>query len=59
MRSDIQEKYRREYKSVRKAERCLLGDSLTPGWCTSLDLADAKGNNEISDDGVFGLTRTM
>lgn len=36
-----------------------LGDSLTSGGCTCLNLADTEGDDEIGNDGILCLSGTM
>ena len=40
-------------------EGVVLRDTLRAGGSTSLDLAGTEGNDEVSDDGVLGLTGTV
>jgi len=40
-------------------ESIIFGNTLTAGRSTSLDLTGAKGNDEVGDDGVLGLTRPV
>lgn len=51
---DKEEKYLLDPK-----KSIVLGNTLATGGCTSLDLASSQCNNEVSDHGVLGLTRTM
>jgi hypothetical protein len=37
----------------------VFGYTLASGGSTGFDLADAEGNDEVSDDSVFGLTTTV
>jgi hypothetical protein len=37
----------------------ILGNTLTTSRSTSLDLSSAEGNDEVGDDGVLGLTRSV
>ena len=37
----------------------VLGNTFAAGGCTSLDLTDTKGNDEIGDDSVFSLTTSV
>ena len=47
-------------RDILNAEKSVvLGNTLAAGGRTSLDLADAEGNNEVSDDRVLGLTATV
>ena len=36
-----------------------LGNTLTPGGSTSLDLASTESDDQVSNDGVLGFTTTM
>ena len=40
-------------------EGVVLGNTLGTGGGTSLDLADTKSDDEVSDDGVLGLSRAV
>ena len=40
-------------------ELVVLGHTLRARRCTRLDLADAKSNDEVGDEGVLRLTRAV
>ena len=40
-------------------ELVVLGHTLGTRRCTRLDLADAKSNDEVGDEGVLGLARAV
>ena len=46
-----------ERRNVLDAEQSIiLGNTLTTGRSTGLNLTSAEGNDEVSDDSVLGLT---
>ena len=57
MRSGFKPASRTDELDAKK--RVVLRDTLAARRCTSLDLADTEGDDEVSDEGVLGLTGTV
>ena len=49
----------RSWDALDAEESIVLSNTFTTSGGTSLDLSSAEGNDEISDDGVLGLTGSV